>query len=153
MKPPLPRELQACPLAESERRVLQDGKTKAVPYPQQGFNCNPYGIGLNQNKKNQSLASKKDGPEKPKCDGVKPFSTDLYKPYSYRPDCLQPPILPNIEACPIDDKKHLTDGRTAAVPYPQAGYNCNPYGIAAQTQHVLSQCKSKAGPKCEGDPF
>lgn len=48
LNPPLSRELQACPLAESERRVLQDGKTKAVPYPQKGFNCNPYGIGLNE---------------------------------------------------------------------------------------------------------
>jgi hypothetical protein len=43
--------MQACPLVESERRVLQDGKTKAVPYPQKGFNCNPYGIGLNEQKK------------------------------------------------------------------------------------------------------
>ena len=142
LNPPLSRELQACPLAESERRVLQDGKTKAVPYPAKGFNCNPYGLGLTEQKKAQSLASTK-GAEKPTCDGVQPFSTDLYKPYAYRPDCLQPPIpAGGIEACPIDDKKHLTDGRTLAVPYPKAGYNCNPYGIAAQTQHVLSQCQS-----------
>jgi hypothetical protein len=45
---------------------------------------------------------------------------------------MTPPIKNvGIEACPIDDKKHLTDGRTKAVPYPAAGYNCNPYGIAA----------------------
>jgi len=153
LNPALSRELQACPLAESERRVLQDGKTKAVAYPAKGFNCNPYGIGLTEQKKAQSLASTK-GPETPKCDGVQPFSTDLYSPYAYRPDCLQPPIPANsIESCPIDDKKHLTDGRTLAVPYPKAGYNCNPYGIAAQTQHVLSQCQSKGGPKCGAEPF
>jgi len=81
-----------------------------------------------------------EGEEKIKesCDGVKPFSTDLYKPYVYRGDCLTPPLIPNIEACPIDDKKHLTDGRTLALPYPNAGFNCNPYGIAAQKEHVLS---------------
>lgn len=60
------------------------------------------------------------------------FKTDLYKPYTYSGQCMKPPLLPNIEACPIDDKKHLTDGRTLAVPYPKAGYNCNPYGIHAQ---------------------
>jgi hypothetical protein len=36
-----------------------------------------------------------------------------------------------MEACPIDERKHLIDGRTLAVPYPKPNYNCNPYGIAA----------------------
>jgi hypothetical protein len=42
---------------------------------------------------------------------------------------MLPPLTPNIEACPIDDKRMLTDGRTVGVPYPKAGFNCNPYGI------------------------
>jgi hypothetical protein len=66
------------------------------------------------------------------CKGVKPFSTDLYKPYAYRGNCLQPPLrADNLEACPIDDKVHLTDGKTKGIPYPKPGFNCNPYGIAA----------------------
>jgi hypothetical protein len=67
------------------------------------------------------------------CKGVKPFATDLYKPYSYRGDCLTPPLVPgSMEACPIDERTQLIDGTTKAVPYPKPGYNCNPYGIAAQ---------------------
>ena len=54
MNPPLERSLQACPIAEAERKVLSDGKTKAIPYPAKGFNCNPYGIGLNEKKKGLS---------------------------------------------------------------------------------------------------
>lgn len=45
---------------------------------------------------------------------------------------MNPPLVPSIEACPIDDKKMLTDGRTLAVPYPKAGYNCNPFGLFSQ---------------------
>ena len=44
---------------------------------------------------------------------------------------MNPPLEVNIEACPIDDKKMLTDGRTVGVAYPKPGYNCNPFGIAA----------------------
>jgi hypothetical protein len=40
--------------------------------------------------------------------------------------------LPNVEACPIDEREMLSDGRTKAVPYPAKGYNCNSYGIHAQ---------------------
>jgi hypothetical protein len=54
LNPPLERSLQACPIAEAERKVLSDGKTKAIPYPAKGFNCNPYGIGLNEKKKGLS---------------------------------------------------------------------------------------------------
>lgn len=110
--------MEACPLAESERRVLQDGKTIAIPYPKTGHNCNPYGIGLHEKKGLSQVEPGDKEKLKKDCDGVKPFSTDLYKPYAYRGNCLTPPLVPNIEACPIDDKKHLTDGRTAAIPYP-----------------------------------
>jgi len=45
---------------------------------------------------------------------------------------MNPPLLPTVEVCPIDDKKMLSDGRTKAVPYPQAGYNCNSFGHFSQ---------------------
>jgi len=45
---------------------------------------------------------------------------------------MTPPLLPNMEHCPIDDKKMLTDGTTRAIPYPKAGGNCNPFGIWGQ---------------------
>jgi len=42
MNPPLPTKAEHCPI--DERKVLQDGVTRAIPYPKPGFNCNPYGI-------------------------------------------------------------------------------------------------------------
>lgn len=48
---------------------------------------------------------------------------------------MNPPLVPEMEACPIDERKMLVDGRTRAVPYPKPGFNCNPFGIAAQTPH------------------
>lgn len=42
MTPPLDAALEGCP--GDERRVLQDGKTIAIPYPKKDFNCNPFGI-------------------------------------------------------------------------------------------------------------
>jgi len=61
-----------------------------------------------------------------------PFKTELYKPYTYSGHCMNPPLTPAIEACPIDEREVLSDGRTRAVPYPKAGYNCNPYGSFSQ---------------------
>jgi hypothetical protein len=59
-----------------------------------------------------------------------PFGTVLWdSPHVYRPECMKPPLLPNLEHCPIDDKKMLTDGRTLAIPYPKDGGNCNPFGM------------------------
>jgi hypothetical protein len=58
-----------------------------------------------------------------------PFATILYNPYNHKPECMKPPLLPNLEHCPIDDKKMLTDGTTKAIPYPQPGGNCNPFGM------------------------
>ena len=66
-------------------------------------------------------------PGSPVCND--PFGTDLYVPYEHKPECMKPPLLPNMEHCPIDDKKMLTDGNTKAIPYPQPGGNCNPFGM------------------------
>jgi len=64
-----------------------------------------------------------------------PMKTTLYEPFVYRGHCMNPPLFPEMESCPIDDKVMLTDGTTKAVPYPKPGFNCNPFGIAAQTAH------------------
>jgi len=61
-----------------------------------------------------------------------PFSTVLYNPHVHRPECMKPPLLPNLEHCPIDDKVMLSDGKTRAIPYNLPGGNCNPYGLYAQ---------------------
>ena len=48
---------------------------------------------------------------------------------------MNPPLIHGaLENCALDDRKTLQDGTTIAVPYPKAGYNCNPYGVAAQKQ-------------------
>jgi hypothetical protein len=108
---------------------LTDGRTLAIPYPKPGFNCNPYGIAAQSE---HVLSQCQEGPEAgPKCTGS-PFKTDLYKPYTYSGHCMNPPLLPNVEACPIDERRMLSDGRTVAVPYPAVGYNCNSYGIFSQ---------------------
>ena len=139
MNPPLTPNIEACPI--DDKKMLTDGRTEGIPYPKAGYNCNPFGIAAQTSKKSLTQVDPKDKEQVAKdCDGVKPFATDLYKPYAYNGNCLTPPLVPNIESCPIDDKKQLTDGRTAAIPYPKPGYNCNPYGIAAQKSHVLSQC-------------
>ena len=75
--------------------TLADGKTKGIPYPTSGFNCNAdYG-----------LAQTSGG------------STPLYVPYNY-------PGLPgfnikNLEHCPdFNDRMTLSNGKTAGIPYP-----------------------------------
>jgi hypothetical protein len=77
---------------------LTDGRTKAIPYPNAGYNCNPFGIHA------QSEHVLSQMKEAPKCT-KEPFKTDLYKPYTYSGHCMNPPLLPNIEACPIDERK------------------------------------------------
>ena len=50
------------------------------------------------------------------CKGFK--ETDLYKPYVYKGHCMNPPLYPNVEACPVDKEKKLANGITKAIPYP-----------------------------------
>jgi hypothetical protein len=130
LTPPImnPPNIEACPI--DDKVNLTDGRTRAIPYPQPGYNCNPYGIAAQQpHMLSQCKGDKKDGK---KDDCKDPFKTELYKPYTYSGHCMKPPLTPNIEACPIDEREVLSDGRTRAVPYPKAGYNCNPYGLFSQ---------------------
>ena len=50
---------------------------------------------------------------------------------------MNPPLLAGLPSCPVDERKVMQDGRTLAVPYPKAHFNCNPYGVAAQMPHML----------------
>ena len=78
------------------------------------------------------------------------MKTVLYEPFVYRGHCMNPPLFPEMQSCPIDDKVMLVDGTTKAVPYPKPGFNCNPFGIAAQTAHQIVQ--TGGGPECK-NPF
>merc|ERR1719359_1690077 len=83
----------------SERFTLADGRTRAVAFPAAGYNCNG-GQGKG------SMAQKKD---------------ERYVPYVIPTS----PAL-NLEHCPdFSERFTLADGRTRAVAFPAAGYNCN----------------------------
>merc|ERR1712054_330801 len=86
--------LQHCPDFD-ERFTLVDGKTRAIPYPETGYNCNPEYAHLAQFKK-QSLAQD--------------IGSDI-KGLEHCPD--------------FDERFTLVDGKTKAIPYPQPHYNCN----------------------------
>ena len=40
MSPPLKTSVQACPI--DDKSMLVDGTTRAIPYPKDGYNCNPF---------------------------------------------------------------------------------------------------------------
>jgi hypothetical protein len=89
---------------------LTDGKTRAVPYPQTGFNC----------RADYGLAEIED-------DGKKKSS--LYVPYKY---AGAKGLSTDLQHCPdFNDRMTLTDGKTKGIPYPQKGFNCRAdYGLA-----------------------
>lgn len=89
--------LEHCP-DFNERFTLSDGRTKGVPYPEIGFNCNP-DYTLQQAKKPQALPQKQDP--------------------NWGPD------VNALEHCPdFDERFTLADGKTRAIPFPQVYYNC-----------------------------
>jgi len=100
-----PRSVEHCP-DFSERFTLVDGKTRAIPHPQPGWNCNP----------DWGLAQVEAGP-------AGPWAADS-KHIPYHPRSL--------EHCPdFSERFTLVNGKTRAIPYPLPGYNCNPeYGLA-----------------------
>lgn len=103
--------LASCP--NDEKKTLEDGKTQAIPYPKKDFNCNPYGITSLKGLSQMDKAGVPDGPEDSEsaddvdsveknvdkakiekaCKGVKPFDTELYKPYGYKGECMKPPLI------------------------------------------------------------
>jgi len=107
--------LEHCP-DFNERFTLLNGVTRAVAYPQPGFNCNA-DYGLAQQKGGPGTGATKDG---------------LYAPYSY--PGLKGFDIHTLEHCPDFNERHvLLNGVTRAVAYPQPGFNCNAdYGLAQQ---------------------
>ena len=58
---------------------------------------------------------------------------------------MDPPLIHGaLENCALDDRKTLQDGTTIAVPYPKPGYNCNPYGVAAQKNKSIASAGDDA---------
>lgn len=92
--------LEHCP-DFNERFTLVDGRTKAVPFPEVGFNC----------KADYQLMQKQEPPHGPPVDSL--------------PHCPD-----------FDERMTLTDGRTPAVAYPAIGYNC-------KADYQLAQEKKK----------
>merc|ERR1719263_2681442 len=99
--------LQHCP-DFNERMTLLDGKTRGIPYPLKGFNCNA-NYGLNQ------------------------LSAPLYVPYGGYKLAKD---LKGLQHCPdFNERMTLLDGKTRGIPYPEAGFNCNGnYGLAQEGQ-------------------
>ena len=97
--------LEHCPDFD-ERFTLNDGKTKAIPYPQVYYNCKAdYQLQQNVLKKKQTLAEQGKGAADPNWG----------------------PSVNTLEACPdFDERFTLKDGRTKAIPYPEIYYNCSP---------------------------
>jgi hypothetical protein len=89
--------LEHCP-DFNERFTLKDGRTKGVPYPEIGFNCNP-DYQLNEKRSLVQLSSED-------------------------PPNIGPPV-DSLPHCPdFDERMTLNDGKTRGVAYPAVGYNC-----------------------------
>jgi len=102
-------KLEHCP-DFNERFTLLNGRTKAVSYPNPGFNCNA-DYGLVQG----APAAAKDS---------------RYVPHTYAG--LKGFDLSKLEHCPdFNERFTLINGKAKAVAYPQPGFNCNAdYGLA-----------------------
>jgi hypothetical protein len=87
--------------------TLLDGRTKAVAYPQPGYNCNAdYGMV-------QLLGAPAAGAH---------GDATLYVPFAYKDNAK----VYALEHCPnFNERMTLLDGKTKAVSYPNTGFNCN----------------------------
>merc|ERR1712227_933755 len=109
--------LEHCP-DFNERFTLLNGVTKAVAYPNPGFDCNAdYG-----------LAQKKGGPNSA-APGAAKGETRYVMPVHPGHKGMD---LNTLEHCPdFNERFTLLNGVTKAVAYPQPGFNCNAdYGLA-----------------------
>ena len=161
--------LEHCP-DFNERMTLVNGRTKAIAYPANGFNCTEeYGLVqadpkvAKKTKKTKGPAaaaaepSTKPAPSKagapPAAEGgsksEKATKATAEKAVSDVKDAdaaakaaakakLTPsagPNLDHLEHCPdFNERFTLTNGRTAAIPYPKADFNCNPAWSLAQVE-------------------
>merc|ERR1711998_594599 len=105
-------KLEHCP-DFNERMTLLDGKTRGIPYPLKGFNCNA-NYGLNQ------------------------ISAPLYVPYGGYKLAKD---LKGLHHCPdFNERMTLLDGKTRGIPYPLKGFNCNAnYGLTQKAALTFKQ--------------
>ena len=100
----------------NERMTLLNGKTKAVAYPAAGWNCNA------------DYALAQGGP------GTKAKGQDAkdtrYVNHAY--GGAKGLDMGTVEHCPdFNERMTLLNGKTKAVAYPAAGFNCNAdYGLS-----------------------
>jgi len=108
------QSLEHCP-DFNERFTLLNGVTKAVAYPQPGFNCNAdYGLA-------------QGGPNTPAKGAEADPRFVLHKHAGLKGFDIQ-----SLEHCPdFNERFTLLNGVTKAVSYPNPGFNCNAdYGLA-----------------------
>ena len=138
----------------NERFTLADGTTKAVPYPNIHYNCNPDLMVQLAQKQTKDIGGDVSSLEQ--CTDFDERFTLVdgkTKAVSYPApnyNCTSDYALTQknkkdiasdiaaVEHCPdFDERFTLVDGKTRAVPYPQSGYNCNPeYAIAQKNTHA-----------------
>jgi len=103
--------MEHCPDFD-ERMTLANGQTRAIAYPQPGYNCNPaYSVSQ------KTWVTPVVGTD------TKTIGADTG--------------AHAMEHCPdFDERMTLTDGKTHAIAYPQPGYNCNPAYSVTQSSWV-----------------
>jgi len=115
--------LAACPEDET-RNILDDGYTQKVKWPMVGSTC---ALQISEDVTLVMLG----GPAA-ELGGAKPAAT---KPAAAKkPEVpIGAPNLDNLEHCPdFNERYTLRNGTDMAVPYPKAGFNCNPAWSLAQ---------------------
>jgi len=96
--------MEHCPDFD-ERFTLNDGQTRAIAYPQPGYNCSPAYSAIAQ--KESKWVKGPDGKD------IATIGADTGKMV--------------MEHCPdFDERFTLANGQTRAIAYPQPGYNCSP---------------------------
>ena len=119
--------LPDCP--DFSRSVLDDGQTHVVRYPHVGATCKgppvpePKGT-----KEAQAAPALVQLSEDPPAEATKPAAKDV------PPKQAAPAPWVGLEHCPnMDERFTLVDGRTRAIPWPAAGFNCHNEGqVTAQ---------------------
>lgn len=134
------RSMEHCPDFD-ERMTLVDGLTRAIPFPTKGYNCNPdYHLAQADPNFKYAARSVEHCPDFDErftlVDGLTRAVPFPVAGWNCNPDyhLAQVEANPNVkyaprsvEHCPdFDERFTLVDGRTRAIAFPAAGWNCNP---------------------------
>ena len=135
-----------------ERFTLVDGLTRAIPYPNAGWNCNQdYHLATDAPAAAKPAFNPRNVEHCPDMHERFTLVDGLTRAIPYpnagwncnqdyhlsqdAPAAPKPAFNPrNVEHCPdMHERFTLIDGRTRAIPYPNAGWNCNLDYHLAQT--------------------